>query len=239
MISRFRMLILLLGSLALILACQALRPPRQSCTVRMPSARSVTQHWHGDEITFTVDGMDWTAKVDCNLGRLVEGQPVRPKRARELMIPVADSAYRLITTDPGITMDEYRKNGSHVRIQMDDRYYVAALYADPGSFGRALISYFMGGQTVDGMVSMHCYNRTVGQAHTSLPVIAASWIVDEPLTINLICSGRNFILELSTEITSIMLQQGPTPVPPTPGPTLTPEPPGYQARPKVPLVPHS
>lgn len=239
MLSKSRTLFLLLGGMLVMLACQFLSPAPQSCVVHLPSSNRGMRHLHGETIAFTVDGMDWTAQVDCKTGKLVDGQPVRPQRAREVMIPVADSAYRLITSDPSISMKEYRANGSHIRIEMDGRYYVAALYADPGSFGRALVSYFIGGQAVDGMLHMHCYNRSDGQDHISLPVVAASWVVDKPATVALICAADNFILELSTEITSITLQQGPTPVPPTPGPTITPEPPGYQARLNAPLVPRS
>src|SRR5512142_2284703 len=140
---------LLLGSLAFLLACQVLSPAPESCIVHMPSSNRGVRYAHGDRIAFTVDGMDWTAQVDCKIGQLVEGRPLRPQRAREIMMPVADSSYRLITSDPAISMEEYRVNGSHVRVELDGRYYVAALYAEPGTFGRALVSYFIGGQAAN------------------------------------------------------------------------------------------
>ena len=45
-------------------------------------------------------------------------------------------------------------------------------------------------------------------------------------TISPVCSGHDFTLEISTDVTPLMLKRGPTPVPPTPRPTPTPELPG-------------
>ncbi len=223
--SKSKLPALLLILILPMLACQMLRPPRARCRVNMPSVGWV-QHFDGDEISFTVDGVEWKATVDCKAGQLVDGQPVPPARAREMLIPVDDSTYRLITSDPKISMVEDRQNGSHVRINLDGGYYLAVLSASPGSLDHAMVRYFMGGQFADGIEHMHCYNRTKGEEHTSLPGLSSMWTLSEPVTVNLVCSGRDFILEVSTQVTAQMLSLGPTPVPPTPGPTITPVPPG-------------
>ncbi len=225
--SRSRLPALLLIVILPMFACQYLAPAPQTCRVNMPGAGWV-EHRQGDVIPFKVDGVDWKATVDCKLGRLVDGRPVPPVHAREIMIPVADTQYRLITSDPGMTMSEFRVNGSHVRIASHDGFYLVALSTGPASFGQAWVQYFMAGQANKGLLRIYCYNRTEGQAHTSLPVIGYAWTTEKAATVSLICSGRDFILEITSEITPLMLAQGPTPVPPTPGPTPTSQPPGLQ-----------
>ncbi len=211
-----------------ILACQFLRPAAAHCRVKMPAVGWV-EHSDGDEISFAIEGMDWKATVDCDSGRLVEGQPVRPAHAREMMIPVEDSSYRLITSDPNISMSEDHQHGSQIRIDAGDTYYVAVLSAFPGNLGSAIVRYFMGGQTDEGMVHMYCFSLTEGEKHISMPVMTSQWTVSEPVTVSLVCSGRNFILELSTEISQRMLRQGPTETATPPIPTLTPIPPGFHS----------
>ena len=223
--SRSTLPALLLIIISPMFACQFLAPTPETCRVDLPGAGWV-QHSHGDEVAFTEDGIAWTATVDCRSGHLENGEPVRPERAREIMIPVEDTAYRLITSDPAISMSEYRDNGSHVRIDDEDNYYVAVLAASPGALGNATIRFFMAGQAEAGVIHVHCYNRTEGEEHTSLPGLGSMWTTGRPVTINLVCSGQDFILEISTGITPLMLEQGPTPVPATPAPTPTPEPPG-------------
>ncbi len=208
-----------------MLACQFLLPAPQSCRVNMP-ATGWESHRTGDQVTFKVDAMEWRAQVDCETGQLVEGQPVKPERAKEIFIPVKESTYRLFTSDPSVTMIERHENGSHVRIDMDGGYYLVVLAASPGTLGSAAINYFMGGETPNGLVHLYCYNQTEGDEHTSLPGVAAMWTVDKPMAVSMVCSGRNFVLEVSTQVTQALLNQGPTPVPPTPGPTPTPQPPG-------------
>jgi len=227
--SKSKLRALLLIAILPMLACQFLRPAPARCRVNMPGAGWV-QHLHGDEISFAVDGMDWKATVDCVAGQLVEGQPVRPARAHEILIPVEDTSYRLITSDPDITMAEYRENGSHIRIDMDGRYYVVVLSATPGNLDHAMVRYFMGGETTEKSVAhIYCYDHTEGQEQTSLPVLSSMWTLSEPVTVSLVCSGKNFILDLSTEITSEMLRLGPAPVPVAPVPTITPVPPGLHS----------
>ncbi len=223
--SRSTLPALLLIVILPMFACQYLAPAVPTCRVKMPGAGWV-EHRQGDEIVFAVENVDWKATVDCNIGRLVDGHPVRPTRARETMIPVAETQYRLITSRADITMAEYRDNGSHVRIQGNNGYYIVALSTGPASLGHAWVQYFMAGQAEDGLMRIYCYNQTEGEQQTSLPVIGFAWTMERPVTISLICSGRDFILEITSEITPLMLTQGPTPVPPTPGPTPTPEPPG-------------
>jgi hypothetical protein len=223
--SKSRLPALLLVGMLLMFACQFLSPVRQSCRVNMPGLGWVG-HKDGEQITFTADGMDWEATVNCETGHLINGQPVRPSRAREILIPVEDTSYRLITADPDISMAEYRANGSHVRIDMKDRYYVAVLSASPGNMGQVMVRYFMGGQTHDGMAQLYCYDHTKGQQHTSLPAMASMWNVSKPVLLSLVCSGHGFILELSTDITSAMLGIGPTLPPAVEVPTMTPDPPG-------------
>ncbi len=223
--SRSTLPTLLLIVILPMFACQYLAPAAPTCRVDMPGTGWV-QHRQGDEITFTVEDVDWKAKVDCKSGHLVDGYPVRPERAREIMIPVEDTQYRLITSHADITMEEYRENGSHVRIAAGASYYVVSLSASPASLGHALVSYFMAGQADNGLLRIYCYNRTEGQEHTSLPAVGAAWTIEKAAAVSLICSGRDFILEITTDVTPLMLTQGPTPVPATPGPTLTPQPPG-------------
>ncbi len=224
--SRSRLPALLLIVVLPMFACQFLAPTPPTCRVNMPGAGWV-QHRQGDEISFTVDGIDWKATVDCKLGRLVEGRPVEPTRAREIILPVEDTQYRLITSDPGLTMSEFRVNGSHVRIASHDGYYLVALSTGPASLGHAWVQYFMAGQAEKGLMRIYCYNRTEGQEHTSLPVVGYAWTMETAVTVSLVCSGRDFILEITSQITPLMLAQGPTPVPPTPGPIPTPPPPGF------------
>ncbi len=221
-----KLLALLLVVVLPMLACEMVMPAQTSCRVNMPVTGWVL-HRNGEQVTFKVDAMDWSAKVDCSSGHLVDGQPVRPQRAKEILIPVEGSTYRLITPDPHVTMGEEHINGSHVRIDTGDAYYLVNLLASPGALGDAAVSYFMGGQAPHGLVHLYCYNRTPGEEHTSLPAIAAVWTVEEPVTVSLICSGPNFVLEVATEVTSMMLSQGPTPVPATAAPTITPAPPGW------------
>jgi hypothetical protein len=223
--SRTTLPTLLLIVILPMFACQYLAPVPQTCRVKMPGAGSV-EHRQGDEITFTVDNVDWQATVDCKIGRLVDGHPVRPARAREVMLPVEDTQYRLITPDAHITMSEYRENGSHVRIDTEDGYYVVSLSTGPASLGHAWVRYFMAGQADDGLLRIYCYNRTEGEEHSSLPVVGYAWTLERPVAVSLICSGRDFILEITSDITPLMLSQGPTPVPPTPGVAPTLEPPG-------------
>ncbi len=222
MASRSKLPALLIVVLSL-LACQFLRPAPRACQVNLPAVGQVT-HSNGDQVTFTMDEISWSAQVDCASGHLVEGQPVRPYHAREIMIPVEESSYRLISSDPNASMKEYHENGSHVRIDVNGGYYAVVLSASPGIQGQAMVSYFMAGENAQGIVHLHCYNRTRGEDHVSMPTIAAMWTVTEAVPVSLVCSGQNFILEASTDITDGMLKQGPTLVPPTPGPTLTPEP---------------
>jgi hypothetical protein len=47
---------------------------------------------------------------------------------------------------------------------------------------------------------------------------SSMWTVDKAGAINLVCSGQDFILEISTEATPLMLEEGPTPPPEPPGP---------------------
>ena len=225
MISRSKLPAMLLVGALSMLACQLPSPVRHSCRVDMPGTGWAGIR-DGEEINFVVDGMDWTATVDCTTGHLVDGQPVRPARAREIMIPVEDTSYRLITSDPNISMAESRENGSHIRIDMEGRYYVAVLSASAGNIGQAVVRYFMGGQTANGRAQIYCFNQTEGQEHTSLPLTSSMWAVSKPVTISLVCSGLGFILELSTDITSQMLGLGPTLAPATPAPTITPAPRG-------------
>src|SRR5512138_2636213 len=132
-------------------ACQFLAPTSETCGVDLPGT-GWAQHRQGDEVAFTQDGVDWTAKVDCRDGHLEEGQPVRPERAREIIIPVENTTYRLITADSGISMNEYRGNGSHVRIDDADSYYVAVLEALPGNLGSSMVRFFMAGEMDQGLV---------------------------------------------------------------------------------------
>src|SRR5512138_525734 len=210
MLSRSRLPALLLIGILPLFACQLLVPAPQSCRVNLPGIGWV-EHQHGDTISFTVDKIVWSAQVDCKLGHLVEGQPARPERAREFQIPVEQTTYRLITADTDIFMAEYRDNGSHVRIEHGKDYYVAALSAAPAAMGQAMISYFMVGQRGDAAAHLYCYNHTEGAEQTSLPVIAAMWSQARPATVSLVCSGRDFILEITAPITEQMLSQGPTP----------------------------
>ncbi len=226
MAPKSKLLALLLIVALPMLACQMIIPAQASCRVHMPATGWVL-HRNGEQVTFKVDAMDWSAKVDCSSGHLVDGQPARPQRAKEISIPVEDSTYRLITTDPRVSMAEEHINGSHVRIDTGDAYYLVNLAASPAALGDAAVSSFMGGQAPNRLVHLYCYNRTPGEEHTSLPAIAAEWTVDRPVTISLICSGRNFVLEVSTEVTSAMLRQGPTSIPATAAPTITPAPPGW------------
>ncbi|MGE5073767.1 MAG: hypothetical protein ACM3MF_10085 [Anaerolineae bacterium] len=207
-------------------ACRMLQPAQKSCRVNMPETGWIL-HRNGDTVRFKVDAVDWSAKVDCSSGHLVEGEPARPQRAKEFFIPVGSSTYRLITSDPNVTMTEHHKNGSHIRIDAGAVYYLVNIMAVPGARGNALVSYFMGGQAEHDIVHLYCYNRTEGDEQTSLPGIAAMWTVDRASTVSLVCSGKNFVLEASTDITADLLSQGPTPVPVTPVPTITPEPPGW------------
>ena len=223
--SRSTLPALLLIIILPMLACQYLAAGPSTCRVELPGSGQV-QYRQGDEVAFTEDGIGWKAMVDCKSGQLVDGDPVRPERAREILIPVEDTTYRLITSDPGISMTEFRGNGSHVRIDDVDSYYHAVLEASPASFGSAMMRFFMAGQTDDGVVHVHCYNRTEGEEHTSVPGLGAMWTTSRPTTVALVCSGRDFILEFSTKVTPVILRQGPTLIPPTPGPTPTPEPPG-------------
>lgn len=208
-----------------MLACRVLSPAQKSCRVNMP-ASGWQSYRHGQQVAFKIDTMDWKATVDCNAGQLVDGEPARPQRAKEILIPVEGSTYRLITTDRDMSMTERHENGSHVRIDTGGAYYLVSLVAAPATLGHASISYFMGGQTSSGLARIYCYNQTPGVEHTSLPGIAAVWTVDKPVTVSLVCSGRDFVLEASADITMIMLKQGPTPVPATPAPTITPAAPG-------------
>ncbi len=226
MASKSKLLALLLIVVLPTLACQMVLPAQKSCRVNMPTT-GWELHRNGEQIIFRVDAMDWRAKVDCSSGRLVDGQPLRPERAKEILIPVEESFYRLITTDQNVSMVEQHTNGSHVRIDANGVYYLVYVGAAPASRGNASVSYFMGGQATNGLVHLYCYNRTLGEAHTSLPGIAALWTVEKPVIISLICSGRNFVLEVSTEVTASMLSQGPTPIPATAAPTMTPQPPGW------------
>lgn len=223
MMSRSKLSAMLLVGVLSMLACQLTSPVQQSCRVNMPGTGWAGMN-DGEEINFVVDGMDWTATVDCTAGHLVDGQPVRPARAREIMIPVEETSYRLITSDPNISMAEWRENGSHIRIDMEGRYYVAVLSASAGNPGQAVVRYFMGGQTADGRAPIYCFNQTEGQEHTSLPVTSSMWTVSKPVAVSLACSGLGFILELSTDITSQMLGLGPTLAPTTPVPTIAPTP---------------
>lgn len=207
------------------LACQMLQPAPKSCRVDMPTA-GWTSYPNGEQVSFQVDEMRWTARVDCAAGQLVDGEPARPARARQILIPVENTTYKLFTADPEVSMAERHENGSHVRIDADGAYYLVYLSADPAAFGDASVSYFMGGQAGEDLVHLYCYDRTPGKEHTSVPAIAAVWTVEKPVTVSFVCSGRDFVLEVTTEITSAMLSQGPTPVPATPAPTITPEPPG-------------
>ncbi len=207
------------------LACQMLQPAQKSCRVDMPAA-GWTSYRNGEQISFRVEEMDWTARVDCSAGHLVDGEPARPPRAKEIFIPVENTTYKLFTSDPDVSMTEHHENGSDVRIDAEGAYYLIYLSADPAAFGDASVSYFMGGQAEKGLVHLYCYDRTPGEEHTSVPTIAALWTVERPVTVSLVCSGRNFVLELSTEITSAMLSEGPTTVPATPAPTITPAAPG-------------
>ncbi len=222
--STLRALLLIVVALPTF-ACQFLRPAPQSCRVDMP-VTGWESHRTGDQVTFKVDAMEWKAQVDCRTGHLVDGQPVKPERAKEIFIPIEDSTYRLFTSDPRVTMIEHRENGSHVQIDINGGRYLVVLSASPAALGSAAIKYFMAGETPSGLVHLYCYDRTEGEEHIALPGVAAVWTVDKPTTISLICSGRNFVLEVSTQVTQTLLNQGPTPVPPTPGPTLTPQPPG-------------
>lgn len=206
-------------------ACQMFQPAQQNCQVNLPEVGWVS-HRNGDKVMFRVDAVDWSAKVDCSAGHLVEGEPARPQRAREIFIPVGNSTYRLITTDSEVSMTEHRENGSHIRIDAGDTYYLVNLVSVPGTLGRAIVSYSMGGQAEHGVVHLYCYNRTEGEEHTSLPGLAAMWTVDKVSTVSLICSGRSFLLEVSTDVTTELLKQGPTTVPATAAPTITPAPPG-------------
>ncbi len=228
MTSRSTLRALLLMMVIPMFACQFLQPAPKDCRVKMPSAGWVAYR-HGDEINFNVGGMKWRANVDCSAGRLVDGQPVRPERAREILIPVEDSTYHLITADPDVSMSEYRADGSHVRIDLGDSYYVAVLSAWPGILGNATVRYFIGGQSDAGIVPLYCYDQTENADHTSVPVLASMWTVSKAMTVSLVCSGPGFILELSTDVSDVLLKQGPTPVPATPAPTITPEPPGGHA----------
>ncbi len=207
------------------LACQMLQPAPASCRVNMPAA-GWTSVRNGDQISFKVEDVAWTAKVDCSSGHLVDGEPARPARAKEIFIPVENTTYKIFTTDPDVSMAEHHDNGSDVRIDADGVYYLVHLSAEPAAFGDASVSYFMGGQAEEGVVHLYCYDRTPGEPHISMPAIAGVWTVEKPVTVSFVCSGRDFVLEVSTEITSAMLSQGPTPVPVTPAPTITPEPPG-------------
>lgn len=126
-------------------------------------------------------------------------------------------------------MREDRENGSHIRIETDDRYYVAVLTAEPGSFGQAMIRYFMGGEASGRLLNVYCYNQTKGEQHTLLPGVGALWNESNPVIVSLICSTRDFVLEVSTDISPQMLRQGPTLPPLTPVPTITPEPPGFHS----------
>ncbi len=228
MIPRSRLAILLLIVAIITLACQLLVPAKESCRVNAP-----TTGWKafsdGDEISFTVDNIEWTATVDCGIGHLVDGQPARPSGGRQLAVTVAGTSYKLTTTDQSLSMSEYRENGSHIRIDMSDRYYVAVLAAEPGNFGQAMIRYFMGGEASGHLQKIYCYNQTKGEQHTSLPAVGGMWNESKPVVVNLICSARDFVLEISTEISPQMLQQGPTLPPVTPVPTITPEPPGWHS----------
>ncbi len=206
-------------------ACQFLRPGMASCRVNMPD-RGWVSYRDGSVIKFAMDGTDWTARVDCSSGQLVDGQPVAPAHAHETVIPVEETSYRLLTSDPGIKMVEYHENGSHVRIEDGDTYYVAVLSFFPGNLGQAVVRYFMGGQAPNGMVHMYCYDRTPGEPHTALPVMTRIWTVSEPVAVSMVCAGHNFILELSAEISPAVLGRGPTPTPTLDVPTLTPDPPG-------------
>ncbi len=225
MTSRSKLLALLLIVVLPTLACQMLLPAQNSCRVNMPATGWIL-HRNGEQVTFKIDAVDWRATVDCSAGHLVDGEPVRPQPAKEILIPVQDSTYRLLTSDPRVSMIEQHTNGSHVRIDADGAYYLVNLVASPAALGNAAVSYFMAGQAAHGVVHLYCYNRTPDEPHTSLPGIAAQWIVQKPVTVSLICSGRNFVLEASTVITSTMLRHGPTPIPMTPVPTITPEAPG-------------
>jgi hypothetical protein len=209
MIQKLMFPALLFFAVPLMLACQLVRPPNLACRVNMPGV-GWTQHRDGDEISYMVDQIKWQAKVDCNSSHLVDGQPLKPAGAREISLEVADTVYRLTTTDAHMSMAEYRENGSHVRIDVDDRYYVAVLTASRGGFGQAVVSYFLGGQAAGNIVRMYCYNQTRGEAHTPLLSLSAMWSESNPVTVNLVCSARDFILELSTNITSTMLKEGPT-----------------------------
>ena len=214
---------LMVGVLAM-LACQFLSPVKQTCLVHIPGTTGVQYH-DGDEIAFAVDDVDWKANVDCSMGRLVEGQPIRPADAREISLAVMDSTYRLITADPNVAMVEYRANGSHVRIDVDDRYYVAVLSASSGNLGHAVVRYFIAGEGKEGILHLYCYNQTKAQDHTALPGMASMWSEDKPVTVSLVCSGHSFILELSTQIGSGMLSAGPTPQRVMPASTEAPSPP--------------
>jgi hypothetical protein len=219
--SRFPVLLFLVT--LLVLSCQSLLPAKLSCRVNIPTIGWMEQR-DGDQITFTVDQTQWRARVDCKGGRMVDGEPVRPAGGRQMSLTVAESTYKVTTTDTNLSMVEYRENGSHIRIDEGDRYYVAVLTASSGGFGQAVISYFMGGQAASNIVPMYCYNQTKGEAHTSLLSLSSMWSESNPVTVNLVCSGQDFILELSTDITPEMLRQGPTapavlPPPVTPGPS--------------------
>ena len=90
----------------------------------------------------------------------------------------------------------------------------------------------MGGQAADNMVRMYCYNQTEGEEHASLPAISSMWNESKPVTVSLVCSAHDFILELLTEITPAMLQGGPTLPAITPVPTITPAPSGHRCGPQ-------
>jgi hypothetical protein len=208
-----------------MLACQMLLPAPRSCRVNTPASGWVSYR-NGEQVAFRVDTMDWKATVDCASGQLVDGQPARPERAKEILIPVGESAYKLITTDPDVSMSERHQNGSHVRIVSGNAYYLVSLTAVPAAMGNVAVSYFMGGQASGRLVHLYCYNRTAGEQHASLPALAAMWTVDQPVSVSLICSGRNFVLEASAAVTMSMLRQGPTVIPAMPAPTITPAAPG-------------
>lgn len=228
MTSRSELLVLLLIVVSPMFACQMLRPEEKSCRVNLPTL-GWASYRNGEQVMFKVDAMDWRAKVDCAAGHLVDGRPARPERAKEIRIPVENSTYHLITADSDVSMTECRENGSHVRIDAGDAYYLVSLTAAPAApaaLGSAAVSYFMGGEAPSGLVQLYCYNLTPGEEHTRLSALAAMWTVDKPVTVSLVCSGRNFVLEVSTSITADMLKQGPTPIPATPAPTITPDAPG-------------
>lgn len=228
MISKRTLPALLLIAVLPTLACQLLRPARARCRVRMPD-RGWVEYWHGDEIAFSVDGIDWKAAVDCEAGQLVEGDPVHPARAREILIQVEDTSYRLITSNPDAAMAEYRENGSHIRIETGYGYYVAVLSASPANFDHAMVRYFMGGQTAQGVTHVHCYNHTGDLPHTALVSVGLLWTLSKPATVSLLCSGTDFILEMTTQVTPEMLELGPTPVPALPVQPVTPTPPGLES----------